>query len=154
MFLCNDMWAVPCVNILKKLIIDEFHKIAYSSHPRYYKMMTTLNKSSYYLGMEKDFSQYNDRCVEFQQVKVKCKHTEGLLQSTLILEWKCEAIYMEFVIGVLNKTKNHDAIIVVVGKLNKETHLIMVKSIHKAIDIAYIFMKLIFKLHGTPNKII
>jgi len=61
---------------------------------------------------------------------------------------------MEFVIGVLNKTKNHDAIIVVVGKLNKETHLIMVKSIHKAIDIVYTFMKLIFKLHGIPSKII
>ena len=40
---------------------------------------------------------------------------------------------------------------VVVDKLTKEAHFILVKSRHKTDDIAKIFMKEIFKLHGFPN---
>jgi transposase InsO family protein len=50
--------------------------------------------------------------------------------------------------------KKNDSIMVVVDKLSKETHFILVKSTHKAIDIANIFMKDIFRLHGIPKMII
>ena len=43
---------------------------------------------------------------------------------------------------------------VVVDKLTKATHFIPVKSTHKTDDIAKIFMKEIFKLHGFPKEII
>ena len=43
---------------------------------------------------------------------------------------------------------------VVVDKLTKETHFILVKSTHKTNDIAKIFMKNIFKLHGFPKVIV
>lgn len=38
--------------------------------------------------------------------------------------------------------------------LSKEPHFILVKSIHKASDIAGIFMKKIFKLHGLSKAIV
>jgi transposase InsO family protein len=43
---------------------------------------------------------------------------------------------------------------VVVEKLSKATHFILVKSTCKVIDIANIFMKEIFRLHGMPKEII
>jgi hypothetical protein len=43
---------------------------------------------------------------------------------------------------------------VVVDKLRKSTHFIPVKSTYKAIDIAQVFMKEIFKLHGMPKEIV
>ena len=43
---------------------------------------------------------------------------------------------------------------VVVDKLTKATHFIPVKSTHKTDDIAKIFMKEIFKLHGLPKAIV
>jgi len=43
---------------------------------------------------------------------------------------------------------------VVVDKLSKVAHFIIVKSTHKSIDIAHIFMKYIFRLHGISKKII
>ena len=43
---------------------------------------------------------------------------------------------------------------VVVDKLTKEAHFIPVKSTHKTDDIAKIFMKEIFKLHGLPKATI
>ena len=43
---------------------------------------------------------------------------------------------------------------VVVDKLSKATHFIHVKTTHKATNIADIFMKEIFQLHGIPKVII
>ena len=42
----------------------------------------------------------------------------------------------------------------VVNKLSKETHFILVKTTYKAANIAEIFMKEIFCLHGIPKVII
>ena len=47
-----------------------------------------------------------------------------------------------------------DSIMVVVDKLTKAAHFIPVKSTHKTYDIAKIFMKEIFKLHGFPKAIV
>ena len=43
---------------------------------------------------------------------------------------------------------------VVVDKLSKEAHFIPVKTTHKDANIAEIFMKQIFRLHGNPKVII
>ena len=43
---------------------------------------------------------------------------------------------------------------VVVDKLTNVTHFISIKSTHKIDDIAKIFMKVIFKLHGLPKEIV
>ena len=43
---------------------------------------------------------------------------------------------------------------VFVNKLSKETHFILVKTTYKAANIADIFMKQIFHLHGIPKIII
>ena len=89
-----------------------------------------------------------------QQVKVEHQHPAGLLQPLPIPEWKWEVISMDFITGLLMTWKQHDSIMVVVEKLTKAAHFIPFKSTHKTYDIANIFMKDIFKLHGLPKAII
>ena len=55
---------------------------------------------------------------------------------------------MDFIIGFPMTWRQHDSIMVLVDKLTKAAHFILVKSTHKTDDIAKIFMKEIFKLHG------
>jgi hypothetical protein len=43
---------------------------------------------------------------------------------------------------------------VVINKFSKSTHFIPVKSTFKTINIAEIFMKEIFRLHGIPKMVI
>jgi hypothetical protein len=43
---------------------------------------------------------------------------------------------------------------VVMNKLNKYSHFILVMSTFKAINIVEIFMKEIFRLHGIPKMVI
>ena len=61
---------------------------------------------------------------------------------------------MDFTTGFPMTWRQHDSIMVVVDKLRKAAHFIPVKSMHKTDDIAKIFMKDIFKLHGFPKEII
>jgi hypothetical protein len=61
---------------------------------------------------------------------------------------------MDFITGLPTSTKKNDTIMVVVDKLSKSAHFIPVKSHYKAIDIANIFMKEIFRLHGMPKNIV
>jgi hypothetical protein len=61
---------------------------------------------------------------------------------------------MDFIAGLPKSTKQNDAIMVVVEKLSKSTHFFLVKSTCKEIDIANIFLKEIFKLHGMPKEIV
>jgi hypothetical protein len=61
---------------------------------------------------------------------------------------------MDFIIGLPTSAKQNDAIMVVVNKLSKSVHFIPVKSTCKEIDIANIFMKQIFRLHGMPKEIV
>ena len=61
---------------------------------------------------------------------------------------------MDFITGLLMTWRQHDSIMVMVDKLTKVAHYIPVKSTHKTDDIANIFMKEIFKLHGLPKAIV
>ena len=87
-------------------------------------------------------------------MKVEHKHPASLLQPLLILEWNWEVISMDFMIVLPMTMRQHDSIMVVVEKLTKESHFILVNSTYKADSIANIFMKEIFRLHGLPEAII
>ena len=61
---------------------------------------------------------------------------------------------MDFIGSLPRIKKQNDSIFVVIDKLSKEAHFIPVKSTYKLMNIANIFLKGIFKLHGIPKEII
>ena len=61
---------------------------------------------------------------------------------------------MDFITGLLKSKKQNDSIFVVIDKLSKEAHFILVKSTYKVVNIADIFLKDIFRLHGILKAII
>jgi hypothetical protein len=56
---------------------------------------------------------------------------------------------MDFITGFPKTQRQNDSIMVVIDKLSKSAHFIPVKSTYKEINIAEIFMKEIFRLHGN-----
>jgi len=100
--------------------------------------------------MKKNIAEYIARCQKCQQVKAKHQHPTRLLQPLPIPKWKWDEISMDFITGFPMIMRQHDSIMVVVENLTKSTHFILVKSTHKTYDIAKIFMKEIFRLHGLP----
>ena len=72
------------------------------------------------------------RCVskylDCQLVREECKHPGCLLRPILIPKWKWKVISMEFIIGLLRTSKQHDSIMGVVDRLSKVSDFIAVNS--------------------------
>lgn len=77
-----------------------------------------------------------------------------MLHPLPIIERKLETISFNFITGLPHIKKQHESIMVGVEKLSKTTHFILIKSTYKMVDIAYIFMREIFQLHGIPQVVI
>ena len=61
---------------------------------------------------------------------------------------------MDFITRLPRTKKQNDSIMVVIDKLRKASHFILVKSNYKAVNIVDIFMKENFILHGIPKIVI
>lgn len=81
----GEMW-IPNALELKRLIMDEFHKRSYSSHPCYPKKRIITRNLYYRPKMKKKIATYIFK--ECQQSKVEYKNLERLLQKIPIREWK------------------------------------------------------------------
>jgi hypothetical protein len=64
-----------------------------------------------------------------------------LLQALLIPEWKWEVVTMDFITKLPRTRKQHDYSMVVVEKLTKAAHFILVNLTHKETNIVNICMK-------------
>ena len=80
-------------------------------------------------------------------------HPVGLLQPLPIPDRKWESVSMEFIMG-LPKSQRKDNIFAVFDRLTKYAHFFTVLSIISASEVAALFFKDIFKLHGLPKVII
>ena len=115
------------------------HKPPFAGHLNYQKMITSLRKQFFWLGLKSDLVDYLSKCLEFQQIKIEHGHPASLLQPLPVPKWKWEIVSLDFITGLPRTQKQHDSIMVVVDKLSKSTHFIPVKSTYKASDIAEIF---------------
>jgi hypothetical protein len=154
MLMYKNRLYIPEEDEIKLLKLNKLHKNAYYRHPSYQKIITMLRKEFYWPNMKGETPKYLSKCIEYQQIKFEHQNPTRLLQSLPIPEWKWEIISMDFIIGLYKSSKYNDSIMVVVDKLSKETHFILVKSTYKAINIEYIFMKENFRLHGIPKTVI
>ena len=104
--------------------------------------------------MKKELEEYIAICFECQQVETEHHHLARLLHSLPIPSWKWKIISLDFITGFPRNQNQDDSIMVVIDKLSKAAHFIPVKTTHEAANIAKIFMKQIFHLHGILKVII
>jgi hypothetical protein len=77
----------------------------------------------------------------------------GLLHPLKVPEWKWEEIGMDFVTGLPRTSKGYDSIWVIVDRLTKVTHFMLVSTTYKGSQLAELYMARIVCLHGVPKKI-
>jgi transposase InsO family protein len=104
--------------------------------------------------MKRDVVHFVTKCLECQQVKVDHHHLEGLLQPHDVPMSKWEVIFMDFVVGLALTSHRHNAILVIVDKLTKSAHFILVRDTYNVTDVAHVFVSEVICLHGIPKKII
>jgi hypothetical protein len=96
---------------------------------------------------------YISECVTCQQNKSGHMLPIGLLQQLPIPKQKWESIPMDFITG-LPKVQGKDCIYVVVDRLTKFAHFYAILTEYNAVQVAKLFFREVFRLHGLPMNII
>ena len=104
--------------------------------------------------MKIEIAWYIAKCDTCQKVKAIHLRSAGELQPLPILAWKWEDISMEFIVGLPKTSKGFDSIRVIIDRLTKSTHFLLVKSIYPTIQYAKMYLARIMSLHGVPMTIV
>jgi IS30 family transposase len=104
--------------------------------------------------MKREIAEYVARCDSCQRIKAEHQRPAGLLQPLQIPQWKWDEIGMDFIVGLPRTRAVYDSIWVVVDRLPKATHFILVKTTYNIAVLAELYMSRIMCLHGIPKKII
>jgi hypothetical protein len=71
-----------------------------------------------------------------------------------IPEWKWEEISVDFIVDLPKTQSGYDSIWVIVDRLSKVAHFILVKTTYKGSKLAELYIARIVCLHGVPKKIV
>jgi hypothetical protein len=132
--------CVPEIKEIRESILHEAHDSAYSIHPGSTKMYHDLKSRYWWYGMKRAIAER--------------QRPAGLLQPLEIPEWKWEEISMDFIVGFPKTQRGYDSIWVIVDRLSKVVHFILVKTTYKGSKLAELYMARIVCLHGVPKKIV
>jgi hypothetical protein len=103
--------------------------------------------------MKKEIAAYVARCKNCCRVKAVHLKPAGLLQLLSVLGWKWEEV-MDFIVGLPPSQKNFDSIWVIVDRLTKSTHFILVKTDYRPHEYVALYVTQIVRLYGVPRTIV
>jgi hypothetical protein len=150
----NERIVVPKDHKLRKQILDEAHLSKFSMHPGSTKMYQDLKQNFWWTRVKREIAKYVSECDICQRVKPSQLKTAGILQPLPIPSWKWEDISMDFIVGLPNTSQRHDSIWVIVDRLTKTAHFLLVHTTYNAKKYAEIYLDQIVCLHGVPKTII
>jgi hypothetical protein len=104
--------------------------------------------------MKIEIARYVARCDTCRRVKAIHLKAAGPLQSLPIPTWKWEDISMDFIVGLSRTAKGYDSIWVIVDRLTKVAHFLLVKTVHPVAVYAQLYIARILSLHGVPRTIV
>ena len=84
-----------------------------------------------------------------QQVKAEHRKPSGKMNPLPIPQWKWEDIAMDFVTGLPRTQSGHDSIWVIIDRLTKSAHFLLIKKTFSMEKLAKLYVKDIIRLHGA-----
>jgi hypothetical protein len=135
------------------LLLEEFHNSPTGGHSGFLRTYRKIADNIYWIGMQKRIRDYVRACDVCQRQKYAATTPGGLLQPLPIPNAIWEDLSLDFITG-LPKSKGYDAVLVVVDRLSKYGHFILLKHPYTAKTVAELFVKEVVRLHGTPHSII
>ncbi|WVZ97292.1 hypothetical protein U9M48_042841 [Paspalum notatum var. saurae] len=139
---------------IKMWILNEAHDTAYSIHPGSTKIYFDLKERFWWYGMKRAVSEYVAVCETCQRVKAEHQRPAGLLQPLKIPEWKWDEISIDFIVGLPRTQKGYNSTWVVVDRLTKLAHFILVNTTYSGARLAELYISRMVCLHGVPKRII
>ncbi|KAI7936611.1 hypothetical protein MJO28_015510 [Puccinia striiformis f. sp. tritici] len=137
----------------REQIIKSYHEGPIVGHPGIARTLSLILRTFDWPLIRKDVIAFVSSCDSCQRVKVARQAPIGTLQPLPIPSRPWDVIGMDF-ITKLPKSKGNDSILVVIDHLSKASHFIPCKEAMTSAELAKLFRREIFRLHGLPDRII
>ncbi|GJS85620.1 putative reverse transcriptase domain-containing protein [Tanacetum coccineum] len=145
----NRSW-IPYFGNLRALIMHESHKLKYYIHPGSDKMYHDLKKLYWWPNIKAEIATYVSKCLTCAKVKAEHQKPSGLLVQLDIPQWKWEKITMDFVPKLTKTSTGQDTIWVIVDRLTKSAHFLLMKETDSIEKLTRQYMKEVISRHGVP----
>ena len=145
----DGLW-IPKLGGIQELVLTEAHKSWMSVNPGSTKMYYDLRSEYWWPGMKRDIGRYVEQCVTCLQVKAEHQKPYGILQPLDIPVWKWEELTMDLVTKLPKTARQHDIIWVIVDRLTKSAHFLVVRESYSMEKWAQIYIDEIITRHGVP----
>ena len=146
--------CVPRGNGLRDRISEEAHKGEFIVHPRISKMYRDLKKMFCRPRMNSGVAEFMSKCLAYHKVKIEHQKPSKALQTLEIPKWKWESILMDFVMELPRKPVGYDTIWVIMDRLTKSAHFLLIKANYPLEKLAQLYIQEIVRLHGVSSTII
>ena len=146
--------VVPQLTDLREEILREFHCSQFVVHPGGMKMCRDLHYQYYYKGIKRHIGDFVRRCLTCRQVNAEHQKPAGLLQPLEVAEWKWDHVMMDFVTHLLRTPQRHDVVWVIVDRLTKSAHFLVVRMTFTLEEFFRLYIQDIVRLHGVPVSIV
>ena len=144
---------VPDYTPLQLHLIRQCHDSPAGGHPGRSKTLELLQRKYYWPGMHKQVDRYVRNCHPCQRSRTERHAPFGILRPLPIPEGAWQELSMDFITG-LPESNGCNAILNVVDRLTKMRHFVACRDTTTAEELALLYIRNIFRLHGLPRAII
>jgi len=149
----KNRWCILKDKALKRIIMKTEHDSRMAEHFGTYKTIGRVRANLYWPKMDEQITEYVRSCDISQHNKVIQHKKYGLLVPIDVPIRPWTSISMDFIVG-LPKSEGYTKIWLIVDRFSKMTHFVPLKTEEHIKELALIFLKEIWHLHGLPETII
>lgn len=134
-------------------LVQTLHASAAGGHSGFHATYNRIKRLFAWHGMKQQVKDFVRNCMICQQAKTERISPAGLLQPLPIPKKPWAVVSLDFIEG-LPRSGGFDTVLVIVDKFSKYAHFIPLAHPFTALQVAKLFMKEIFRLHGLPLALI
>jgi transposase InsO family protein len=144
---------VPDHDELKAELLRKCHENPTAGHPGRSKTYELISRAYYWPRMYQYIDQWTRNCHTCRRITPSREARQGVLRPLPTPRQPWQDISMDFITH-LEPSHGYDAILVVVDRLTKMKHFIPCKGTCNAEEVARLYTRYIWKLHGLPRTIV
>jgi len=136
------------------LILHDSHDAVTAAHPGAIAMYNSLKSTYYWPRMFDTIKRYVLSCNVCAQIKHNQQKQAGKTKPVQVPSLPWQHMSCDFITHLPKSKLGNDSILVVVDSFTKRAHFLPTQDTATAFDIAHLFYREVFRLHGVPEKLL
>ena len=152
--LFNGLVYVPDDETIQLAILRQCHDSPSAGHFGRAKTFEIVTRDFFWPRLRRFVKRYISTCDACARAKAPRHKPYGFLVPLPVPSRPWSSISMDFIVALPLSSSGNDTILVTVDRFTKMAHFSPTKTTAEAPDIAHLFLKDVYRLHGLPSDIV